>query len=73
MDGFVYWVKRIAAFILVAGLCVALLSIFGSPAEIVKTVWNWLIWAISQVSDLLTGNKQFVDTITTDPTSATTK
>ncbi|NMM97533.1 hypothetical protein G1C97_0482 [Bifidobacterium sp. DSM 109959] len=73
MDGVLYWLKRIAAFILIAGLCVALLSIFGSPVEVIKAGWNWLVWAIGQVADLLTGNKQFVDTITTDPASIPTK
>lgn len=71
MGVFLCWLKRVLVFILVAGLCVALLSIFGSPVEVVKAGWNWFIWSIGQVADFLTGNRQFVDTVTLDPASVT--
>ncbi|NMM97519.1 hypothetical protein [Bifidobacterium olomucense] len=53
------------------GLLVALWSIFGNPIEVVKAGANWVIWAVNQVADLLTGSEWFVDTVTTDPAAMT--
>lgn len=66
------FIKMLLIFIGVAGLTLALLSIFGNPFEIIKAGLNWVIWGVQYVADTLTGNRDFVNIVTTDPASIPT-
>lgn len=51
--------KKIGMAILVCGLLLALLQIFGDPFGIVAWLVNWFIWAVNGVADFFTGSQTF--------------
>jgi membrane protein implicated in regulation of membrane protease activity len=60
-------IKKILLGILLAGLIIAIISVFGNPFNFFGWVWDWIIWAIQSIANVFSGNHTFREVAQTRP------